>query len=310
MALQKAPSSTAIRLRLASLYERKSEWQNAEHEYQQVIDISKPHGSVYADRSRVREKLNKIEDSISDLDRAIELQPGANRFLLMRSRLNLRSGREAQAKADYQMAMRLSPNTTDDWISRALAQLPRYPERALADLRAAQAIEPFRFEVLQNIAHVLSEHLHENVKALEPLEQLIARRPFNEMARAGRCVLLAREGFVDKALQDIDFLMDSPSGVEPATLYQIGCAYALISNHHPPSRERAIEYLARAIMRGYGADLLENDPDLSHVQNAPEFLSLVTVCRLVQDQTASSTLEHEDKKPHANDSSPPKQSKP
>lgn len=100
----------------------------------------------------------------------------------------------------------------------------------MADLRAAQALESYRFEVLQNLAHVLSEHLHDIESALSPLQDLLARRPYNQMARAGRCVLYARQHNVEDCLKDIDFLQSAFSRPEPATLYQIACAPAILSD--------------------------------------------------------------------------------
>jgi eukaryotic-like serine/threonine-protein kinase len=287
LALQITGGANALRLRSAAVSERMETWSEAEVEYGRIIETQGPTASILADRARTREKLRRIGAAIQDLDAALEIEPSSARLHLMRARLLLTAGRNDDARADYLHAMQTHPTDAADWISRALAQLPKKPESALADLRAAQALEPYRFEVLQNLAHVLSEHLHDNEAALEPLNELLQLRPYNQMARAGRCVLYARQGIVQACLKDIEFLESAFSRLEPATLYQMACAHGLLSDQRSESMEVALRYLAQSVIRGYGADLLESDPDLDRLRNDPRFQMLLSMSKLVHGRTVA-----------------------
>ncbi|MCU0708467.1 MAG: protein kinase [Pirellula sp.] len=286
IAMQRTNGANAIRLRNAAIYERMGAWLEAEDEYGRVLEAEGKNANVLADRARTREKLQRWDDAIEDLDAALELEPSSARLLLMRARLLLAAGRSQEAKLDYQRAMQTKPTSTADWISRALVQLPKNPNGALADLRAAQTLEPYRFEVLQNLAHVLSEHLNDIDSALEPLQELLTRRPYNQMARAGRCVLYARQRNIEACLKDIDFLQSAFSRPEPATLYQIACAHAILSDEREQSHDEAIRCLLQAVIRGYGSDLLESDPDLNNIRNDSRFQMLLSMSQLVHRNPA------------------------
>jgi tetratricopeptide (TPR) repeat protein len=289
IALQRTNGASAIRLRNAAIQERMGAWSEAEDEYGRVLEVHGQNTNVLADRARAREKLQRLDEAIEDLDAALALEPSSARLLLMRARLLLTAGRSQEARTDYQRAMQTQPATTADWISRALVQLPKNPEGALADLRAAQTLEPYRFEVLQNLAHVLSEHLHDIESALVPLQELLARRPYNQMARAGRCVLYARQKNIDACLKDIEFLQSAFSRPEPATLYQLACAHAILSDERDPSHDEAIRCLLQAVIRGYGSDLLESDPDLNNIRSDSRFQLLLSMSQLVHRDPASTS---------------------
>lgn len=276
-------------LRRAVVLERMGDFSAAASDYSDAIRLEPTAPQPYADRARVYEKLTRLIEALADLDQALSLAPNWNRLLLYRSRLRLQAGKTEEARQDYLKAMQQEPKTVEDWISRALAQLPRKPEAALADLQAAEKLEPRRAEVLQNMAHVLSEQLHRNPEAIEALDRLLAQEPYFQMARAGRCVLLARERKVELTLADIVFLEANLETLEPATLYQIGCAHALLVKQRPESAAEAIRYVALAQMRGYGADLLATDADLDHLRTLPKFQNLIDFTNLTS-KTAGSAI--------------------
>ena len=68
--------------------------------------------------------------------------------------------------------------------------------------------------------------------------------------------------------------------LSPATVYQIGCAHAQLSRNRTSSQDEAITFLARAIRRGYGLDLLDSDSDLDPIRGLEEFRTLCKVAEL------------------------------
>ena len=125
----------------------------------------------------------------------------------------------------------------------------------------------------------------DNEAAIATLDAILDRDPSKERARGGRCVLLARVERDEESLQDIEFLKQSNNRLMPATLYQIGCAHALLSKRAKPSAALAIAYVARALKRGYGTELLESDSDLAPVREIAEFQALITSSKLLNDES-------------------------
>jgi hypothetical protein len=55
------------------------------------------------------------------------------------------------------------------------------------------------------------------------------------------------------------------------SLYQMACACALCSEADSQLKRQALFYLAEAVERGYGGQLLLTDPDLELLRTNPEF---------------------------------------
>jgi tetratricopeptide (TPR) repeat protein len=286
LAINQAPRSRLGYARRSQLLADMRKWDEAEKDCTALIGLNPGNAFRYAERARVRQAMGKIADAIADMDEAIDLEPSANRFYLFRSRLGRDANETIKSKEDYQRGLSLTPRTTEDWVSRALAQLPRHPEKAMADLKRAEQIEPHRFEVLQNQAHVLSEFMHDDNAASQVLKTILDHDPENDWARVDRCVLLARTGRKDEVLEEVENILDGDKEIVPSTYYQIACAYCLLGTSHPECREKALHYLSKAILGGYGHELLETDKDLDSVRLDPQFSSLLQVTHLSQEQAA------------------------
>jgi eukaryotic-like serine/threonine-protein kinase len=263
-------------------------WEGAEKDFTDALRLDPTSVTLLANRALVRERLKKLDESKQDLDNALSRQPGSNRLLFVRARVLRQLGQSAEAMENYRQAMREMPATVNDWISRALAHLPRHPEMALADLRRAEERDPYSLDVKQNLAHVLSEHLKDFDGAILALDEILLAQPLHEMARGGRCVLLARQQRTDESLTDIKFLTSSFDRLAPATVYQIGCAYALLSPQCETCREQAVTFVTRAVRAGYGAKLLQRDPDLDPIRELGPFQTLLAFAELAEAGDAPS----------------------
>ncbi len=278
--INEAPQAPIGFLRRIQLSSAMGDWGQAERDCSSLLRIYPRTANYYAERARIREQLGRVDEAVSDLDQAIALE-ATNRFYLFRSRLK-QSIDAQQSKEDFILGIRQTPRSVDDWISRALAQLPRFPDKALADLKQAESIDPLRFEVLQNMAHIYSEHLHDPDSAIQALGKIVDTSE-NVWARVDRCVLLARTGQHQLALQEIDSILNSKSSPSASTFYQLACAHAWLISHRPASQDDAIRCLATAIMNGYGRELIQSDKDLDPLRRDPRFQALTEVSRLQRE---------------------------
>jgi tetratricopeptide (TPR) repeat protein len=155
--------------------------------------------------------------------------------------------------------------------------LPDDPKGALADFDRALELNPRSFPALQNKAHVLADHLHDDAGAVRALDRVVGLYPDSAIGRAGRGVSLARLGQRDKAIADGEqaLLLDT----RPANLYQVGCIYALTSKKEPQDRLRAFELLSYGLKGGFGLDIVDSDSDLDPVRQTNEFRRLVEAAR-------------------------------
>lgn len=282
LAIQADPKSVVALVHRAETLMQLRMFKPAEADLSAAIALSPSASTLFMRRALVREESGDIVGAINDMDAALDLEPESNRMLLARARLHHRANRRDEYLSDFKRGITTTPKVVDDWISRAIAQLPRYPQKAKGDLEAALQINPNSITALQNLAHVESEHLHDLQAAMIALGQILELNPENEAARAGRCVLLARQNQVQECLQDLDLLSRPGQKLLATTLYQMACAHALIMKQNEASSEEALRLLAEAIRSGYGADFIASDPDLDQLREHESFKSLLSVSKLIQ----------------------------
>ncbi len=247
---------------------------DAEHDFSACIRYAPQNAAGYVNRYAVRAALGRHEEALLDLDHAIERQPDSSRLRLIRSRALRQAGKLRAAKSDFDYAMQHRPVSADDWVSVALAKLAMSPEQALADLQTAETLFGANTTILQSMAHVLSEHLRQPDAAIQTLDRLLEAEPKFQKALAGRAVLYGRRNQVEKSLADVKQLENLGTPPNGETLYQMACAVALCSKTQGDLQKTALRYLARAIQKNYGGELLASDPDLDPVRNSSEFQAI------------------------------------
>ena len=226
----------------------------------------------------VRERLKRVDAALDDANRAAQLGHVTNRLWYLRARLKNKLGDAKGANADMVAGLNADPKTAGDWIARALARAPKQPQEALADLKQALMLEPNSTSALQNMAYIQTDLLHDESGAISTLDRLIQIEPDYESARGGRCVLLARAGKEAESLADIAYLEENIPRLQPVTLYQCGCAYALLSKKQPKYVSQAMTYVVQALPL-YGADVVQNDPDFDNLREQPAFQHLVELSK-------------------------------
>lgn len=204
------------------------------------------------------------------LTRAIEAGSSETRVFLLRAAVARKLGRSAEADADRRQGLERAPRDERSWNARGLAQLPESPQQALADFDQALAINPYSSMSLRNKAHVLSERLGQNERALPVLDRLVELAPHDPAAWAGRGVTRARLAMRAEALEDARNALQRTH--DPLLTYQVACIYSQTSRIEPSDVAEAVRLLAVAWQaRAEFVRLAEQDPDLQPLVDQTEF---------------------------------------
>ncbi len=271
MALQEPETAAIVYLNRGLAQLHSGAFKEAIDDFSESVQREPSLVAAYLNRHAAWLAVGNHEAALLDLDRAIQLSPESPRIRLIRSRVLRQLGRLKAAQTDFQTAMKLRPKSADDWVSVALARLPDDPEQSLKDLQAADTLFGGNSTVLQSMAHVLSEHLHRPEEAIVALDRLLEKSPDFQKALGGRAVLLARAGKVDETRRDLQRLTTLPVPPTMESLYQMACAAALCSETDSQLKNQALRFLAEAVERGYGGQMLRTDPDLELLRTHPEF---------------------------------------
>jgi tetratricopeptide (TPR) repeat protein len=227
----------------------------------------------YINRALALQGLNEDKLAIEDLTKAIDLGATETRVYFIRSLSYERIGNGNAARKDQEKGSELRPSDELSWVVRGFAKLASNPNEALSDFDEALLLNPRSLDGLQNKASVLSEQLSRTAEAVEILNKEIEIYPNFVPGRAGRGVLLARLGKRKEAIQDAEECIRRD--IQPATLYQVACIYALTSRLQPDDRQQALLLLTCALDKGYGSDLIGIDADLNPIRNHPDFSHLM-----------------------------------
>jgi len=96
---------------LGAMYRTLGDDEGARTSYQQALRYNSGQSSAWLGLGLVEQKQGKFDEAISNLNRAIELQPSAEAFAAMGSIL-AQSGRNSEALVAYEQALKISPDLT------------------------------------------------------------------------------------------------------------------------------------------------------------------------------------------------------
>jgi tetratricopeptide (TPR) repeat protein len=286
--LTEHPDETNARLCRGLCYVRLSRHEAAEQDFSLLIAQRPELADAWLQRNFARQGLKNFDGALQDIDKAIALRPTSNRFLLTRARLYERLKRIPESEADLRNAREIPAESLEDQVAQASALMTIQPEAALAVLQRAEQLYGPQPRVLQTMAHVLSERLGRGSDSLEVLNRLLAANPLHQKALAGRAVLHARAGKTDEAIRDIGLLAAAPQALSSDLMFQVACAWSLCSQTQEQLRPQAWRWLTKAIALGYGADLLDTDPDLEPLREDPEFAVIRRTAWLLEGKTKDS----------------------
>ncbi|QEL17789.1 protein kinase domain-containing protein [Limnoglobus roseus] len=235
-------------------------------------------------RGLAREKLLQFNAAEQDFTAALAASGAPTRIFFLRSRVRRAAGNIPGADADKVEGTAREPNDALSWAARGLARLAaKEPAQALADFDAALAISPGMRDALLNKAVILADHQHREADAIPVLDQLLSLYPDQVDARCSRGVYHARLGHAAEARRDADDALKADA--TGYRLFQVAGLYAQLSKAEgtDKAKDLALGYLARAIQAGFAdSNLLESDTDLDPVRKDPRFAQTMAAAKEIK----------------------------
>ncbi len=256
----------------------------AEADLREVLSLRPEDATAYLNLGLALFRRGQLQEAEKCMSDSIALG-GPTRAWFIRSQLKAIRHDPSGADLDFRKGVQTEPNEVDSWIARGMAVLETDAAAALEDFETALLWYPMSRDALQNMAHVLSEHLDRPQEAIRQLDRLLSMYPDDSLARAGRSVLLARLEKSGEAIDDAErVLAQSPGAIE---VYQAACVFSLISRsgNDRDSKSRALELLRQSFrQRPELSGLASDDPDLDQLRDLPEFQSLLLSARNLADE--------------------------
>ncbi len=247
-------------------------------DFDRAIELRPDLAESYVNRGVAHFRGGNFAGAVADYSQAIALGTTETRVYFMRGRARSEVNDLDGAACDHEEGLRREPTDEMSWIARGLARLADDAAGALADFGWALQLNPRSREALQNSAHVLSERLGRSDEAIAMLDRAIELHSGFVLPRAGRGVLLARQGHRNAALADARQALEIDR--QPSTLYQVAGIYALTSRQTPDDRREALRLLASALAQDpTWFTVIPNDPDLDPIRNDPDFARLLETFR-------------------------------
>ncbi len=258
-------------------FTRMRHYAQARDDYDRAVSLDPDLTEAFIQRAGVKDRLGDRAGAVDDFTRALATGAAPVRVYFLRASLRDRMGDREAAKADREAGLKLKPTDELSWVARGESRMAADPAGALTDVEEALKLNPLSAAALQLKSHLLSEKLNRRADAIAVLDRAVELYPDHVPARAGRGVLLARDGRRDEAIRDAkDALLRN---TDPPNLFQVGCIYALTSKTNPEDRVEALRLLSGALQRGFGLQYLDTDHDLDPLRDDAEFKRLVAAAK-------------------------------
>jgi serine/threonine protein kinase/Tfp pilus assembly protein PilF len=258
--------------------------EDALQDYARVLKLQPEWPWVRFNQAVSLSRLGKNQEALEALEEAgRQGQPSVSLHRLA-AQLHQQLGDQEKALEQLELALRVTPSSSQDWVDRGLLNLSRDPQIAADDFENAIRLDPQSIDAHQKIAHVYAEYLGDPERACRYLDALVLLAPDQPTHRAGRAVLLARRGQWKSMIEDLR-LLESLRPDDPMVQYQIASAYALAAPQMLPDSQseeptwsagtmeaKAMEWLQRALIRSPElAGLMRRDEDLRPLRTNPWF---------------------------------------
>ncbi len=239
-------------------------------------------------RAIALQQSGRVGEALTTLDRAIEEGLEAVSAYRLRADLYGMQGNLEQQMANMELALKAKPTCDQDWVDRGLIRWGQDPQGAATDFEQAIRMNPRSVDARQKLASLCSEVLGQREAAMKYLEQLIQLAPNQPTHRAGRAVIYARAGEIEKASTDLA-VCDGLAPSEPIVLYQMACGHSLLAgilemrSDEPESKEPLDWHSRQALIRFAQAlsadrklaEIVETDPDIAWLKGTPKYRTIM-----------------------------------
>jgi serine/threonine protein kinase len=229
-----------------------------------ILKLQPDHHEAIIERAVVLCRLQKPQEALTVLAPLMEDAQAPTRVWFIRADIKALLKDQTGAEADRKHGLSLEPNEVQSWNARGFLRMKTDVKGALADLEEAEKLDPRSIHALQNQAHLYGEVLKQPEKALAALDRLLKHHPQYLPAVANRGLYLARLGQVENAVNQAQAALALSQ--DAYTQFRAACIYARASAMQANFKKDALTHLAKALMNGYGYDLLVNNPDLESLK--------------------------------------------
>jgi len=258
----------------ATAYEHAGRFADAEATYKKAIALRPDYWDGYNSLGNFYDSRGRYDEAIAQYQRAIELTPDNPVAYSNLGAAYLDSGdskKFPQAEAALQKSITLAPSYP------AYANLgfmyesqQRYADAAAACEKALQMNDK-DYLVWANLAAAY-EDLNQASKAaaarereLSLLEQVVQQNPRDAGARSRLAFIYAQKKQRDKALSEIQASVALSPG-DSDVLENVGETYELLGD-----RKQAVQYIQKAVQKGYSLETLKRQKSLQGVLSDPNF---------------------------------------
>lgn len=258
----------------ARAYDLAGRTADSEATYKRAIALRPDYWDGYNSLGLFYDAHNRYDESIAQIEHAIQLTPDNAQAYSNLGAIQLDANdpkRYPQAEAALKKSIELSPSypAYANLTFLYLAQ-HRFSEAAAVGEKAVQ-LNDKDYMAWANLSAAYDD-MNESAKAkaardreLPLLEQAVEQAPREAGPHARLALLYAEAGQRDKSLSHIQTaLVLSPDDAD--VLENVGEAYEGLHD-----RKQALQYIEKALQKGYSFDAMKNDPSLKSLLSDPNF---------------------------------------
>ena len=181
----------------------KKNYDNAISDLSKAIDLQPDHALLYALRASVYEEKDDYDKAIADYSRASKLEPGNVDFLIARGGAYKFKGDASSALADYDRVINLAPQHAPAYSARAALYMKRGDHvKAEPDFNKAVALSPDE-NTYKERAEFYEERGNYD-RAISDYTEIIKLNPNHSSNFLNRGHAFFQKGELDRAIQDYD----------------------------------------------------------------------------------------------------------